>query len=247
LPAFLNRRVLYSSTSLVLGALVALSVALLLRRGHSAAEGQGGGGEITHFVVILAGIGSLLILTPEFIYLKDLFGTRMNTVFKFYYAAWILWALAAAYATTELWPARLDWRGGLRLLALIPLGMGLVYPALATWTKTAHFNPPDGRTLDGIAHMSRGDQEDYRAILWINENLSEGVIAEAVGGSYTGYARISAHTGLPTVLGWEFHEIQWRGTAQAQGSRKQDVQTLYETRTWDEAEAILDRYDIRYV
>ena len=50
------------------------------------------------FVALLIFGGTLLVLFPEFFYLRDQFGWRMNTVFKFYYQAWLLWGIAAAYA-----------------------------------------------------------------------------------------------------------------------------------------------------
>jgi uncharacterized membrane protein len=49
------------------------------------------------------------------------------------------------------------------------------------------------------------------------------------------------------VLGWPGHESQWRGGSTEMGSRENDIRTLYCTRSWDEAKAILDRYLIRYV
>jgi uncharacterized membrane protein len=101
--------------------------------------------------------------------------------------------------------------------------------------------------LDGTAHLARFRGADYKAIQWIRENLEKGVIAEAVGGSYTDYARISAHTGFPTPLGWEFHEVQWRGSAELQGSRGADMRQLYMTPDWAAAEEIIDRYQIAYV
>ena len=58
---------------------------------------------------------------------------------------------------------------------------------------------------------------------------------------------VSTHTGLPTVLGWGGHEIQWRGDAELQGSRQSDIQRLYETTSWPEAAELLDKYDIDYV
>ena len=52
--------------------------------------------ETKAFVLLLVLIGALLVVVPEFVYLRDQFGTRMNTIFKFYYQAWILWSLAGA-------------------------------------------------------------------------------------------------------------------------------------------------------
>ena len=199
------------------------------------------------FVLLLVALGALLVLTPEFVYLKDSFGNRMNTVFKFYFSSWIIWGLAAAYAFTEL--ATLG-RRRVQLLAgllLIPVLLGLFYTLLATWTKTNGFRPQSGMTLDGIRHLSGGRPQDYNAILWMQENLPYGVVAEAVGGSYSEYGRISAHTGFPTVMGWEFHEYQWRGSYDFRGSRSQDIRTLYQTRDWTQARAIADRYGIDYV
>jgi uncharacterized membrane protein len=241
--AILLRRLLTSPTSLALGALLGLCAVILLR--ESSAEASRPSANV--FVVGMTAIGVLLVLGPEFVYLHDLFGTRMNTVFKFYFAAWILLGLAAAYVATELWPRRLTIAGATRLLMLTPLLLGLVYPILATWTKTSGFHRPQGATLDGIAHLEQETPDDYAAIQWIQKHLPTGVLAEAVGGSYTEFARISAHTGLSTVLGWDFHEVQWRNGVEGQGSRRDDIRMLYETREAEEAETIIDRYGIDFV
>jgi uncharacterized membrane protein len=78
------------------------------------------------------------------------------------------------------------------------------------------------------------------------QQLEPGVVAEAVGGQYSEYARISTFTGLSAVLGWPGHEGQWRDAA-LQGSRKDDIQTLYTTPDWVTAQEIIDRYQIRYI
>jgi len=171
----------------------------------------------------------------------------MNTVFKFYFSAWILWGLAAAFACVELWPRRFRFPEVAKALVLVPLGLGLVYPLTATGTKTNGFDPIGGRTLDGSDYLAGQSAADYDAIQWINRSLPEGVVAEAIGGSYSQYARVSTHTGLPTVLGWGGHEVQWRGNADLQGSRQGDIQRLYETTNWDEAADLLDKYGIDYV
>jgi len=218
--------------------------------GSPVSEGEAGEVPVWAFIAILVSVGALLVIGPEFLYLRDLFGTRMNTVFKFYYAAWVLWGIAAAYAVHELRPRAATWGDLARGLLFVPLLLGMFYPVMSTWTRAEGFRPRNGRTLDGIAHLGLSSPQDLAAIRWINENLELGILAEAVearGGSYTDFARISAHTGFPTVLGWEFHEFQWRGTTEIQGSRKDDIRRLYLTRDWEEALAIMDQYGIRYI
>jgi len=131
------------------------------------------------FALILVGVGLLLPLAVEFVYLRDLFGTRLNTVFKFYFQAWVLLALAAAYGTAVV-TDRLRGLGGLawRLaLAALVLG-GLVYPVLAVPNKAGDFgNPP---TLDGMAWLETVHPDDYAAIRWLQANVTGApVILEA--------------------------------------------------------------------
>lgn len=246
LSAAAERRLSSSWTTLLLSLTVAAGLALLAR--PLAKRGRGSGpAEVGPFVVYLVIVGALLVLAPEFVYLRDLFGTRMNTVFKFYYAAWILWGVAAAYAAVELWPREWNLGSALRMAAYLPLLLGLVYPALATYTKANRFAPPSGLTLDGARYLAEHRSADLEAIRWIDQQLPIGVIVEAVGGSYSEYGRVAAHTGMPSLINWGGHEVQWRGTAEPQGSRQADVQRLYETSSWPEAAAILEQYGIDYV
>jgi uncharacterized membrane protein len=245
LQAAMVRRLLALLTPLTLGAGLGLTF-VLFRRWRRRPTGEGFTPSAP-FVLALSAVGLLLILGPEFLYLRDLFGTRMNTVFKFYYAAWVLLGLAAAYVATELWPRQSSWKGALRALALLPLLLSLVYPLLATWTKANGFQPTRGFTLDGTAHLAADRPEDATAIEWIRALLPGGVIAEAPGGSYTEFGRIATHTGLQSVLGWEFHELQWRGSMAPQGTRKEDLRRLYESREPAELASLLDAYAIDYV
>ena len=94
--------------------------------------------------------------------------------------------------------------------------------------------------------MQRNSPDEAAAMAWLRQ-APLGVVAEAVGGSYTTFGRMASHTGQPTVLGWEFHEIQWRGGTKEMGSRKADIERLYCTPSWGEARQILEQYHIRYV
>jgi uncharacterized membrane protein len=113
--------------------------------------------------------------------------------------------------------------------------------------KTGGFKSENGLTLDGIAYMENSRPGEYAAIQWINDNLNHGVILEAVGGSYSGYGRISTHTGLPTLLGWTYHEYQWRGDFSVQGSRESDVAEIYTTDVTETAQDLINKYGIDYV
>ncbi|MHC1784481.1 MAG: DUF2298 domain-containing protein [Anaerolineaceae bacterium] len=198
------------------------------------------------FVLILILLGAGLTLLPEFFYLRDQFGWRMNTIFKFYYQTWILWSLAGAYATARIWKTAnspLRWLGC--VLCLLLVIVGLAYPVFGARTKTNDFNPGEF-TLDGNAYMMRYAPGEVAAIEFLR-TAPMGVVSEAIGGSYTSFARVSSHSGQPTVLGWPGHESQWRGGSKEMGSREADIELLYRTADWSEALAILNRYQIRYV
>lgn len=199
------------------------------------------------FTLLLLIIGSLLVIGPEFIYLRDQFGTRMNTVFKFYYQAWLLWSLAAAFGTAILLQSL---RGVWDVLHRLGLGlllvMALTYPVLGIFDRTNNFKPVPGWTLDGAAYLQNNAPDEAAALAFLSR-APDGIIAEAVGGSYTQYARVATHTGLPNVLGWPGHESQWRGGMAEVGSRPKDIETLYTTPNWNIAEAIIQKYNIKYI
>ncbi|MCS6993363.1 MAG: DUF2298 domain-containing protein [Anaerolineales bacterium] len=201
------------------------------------------------FVWMLIVFGGVLVLAPEFVYLRDNFGTRMNTIFKFYYQAWALWSVAAAFgAIVLLREARGIWLGlSGGILAGVFL-VGLTYPLLSLPNKTNSFNVsnPEKRTLDSAAYLMDYSPDDYMAIQYM-KTLPLGVVAEAVGGSYSEYARVATHTGHPNVLNWPGHQGQWRGGYKEQGTRGEDVALLYTTTDWETARSILTRYNIRYV
>lgn len=197
------------------------------------------------FALLLILFGAMLVIVPEFAYIRDFFGYRINTIFKFYYQAWLLWGLAAAYGTAVLLSELKGIWGVTHYFSLVVvLVVGLTYTLFGVWDRANGFSPNNGFVVDGALTVLSG--EDSAGAEWLR-NAPLGVLAEAVGGSYTAYGRISAHSGQPTVLGWTFHESQWRGGEVEKGSREFDIERLYTTSDWNEALLIIQKYDIHYV
>ena len=201
------------------------------------------------FIFLLIALGSLLILGPDFLYLRDNFGYRINTIFKFYYQAWIMLSIVAAYGTAVLLKNLRGVSNALfSITFVIILIIGLTYPVLGFPNKANNFKPGFGFTLDDFDRVQRENPDEAAAILWLR-SAPDGVIAEATGNPYSSVGRISIYSGLPTILGWGNHEGQWHGSdfGGILAQRTNDIETLYATPDWTETQTILDRYNVRYV
>ncbi len=204
------------------------------------------------FAVLMIGLALLLTLTVEFAYLRDLFGTRMNTVFKLYYQAWILLALASAYGLGRLVmsEAAVLFKVPAVGFAALLIAAGLIYPVAATPNKANAFKSEP--TLDGLAFMRQNQPADVAAIEWIRANVNPAaVVVESSGGSYSteGAGRVSMSTGNPTLLGWDFHEMQWRGDAYGElvAGRPEALDQIYRLAPAEELTALLDRWNAKFV
>jgi uncharacterized membrane protein len=136
----------------------------------------------------------------------------------------------------------LGWRGIWAGAASVVLIAGFVYPLLATYNRTNSFDLPRG--LNGLDRMN-GD--DVAAIRCLEGVGGRPVIAEALGGDYSAGGRISASTGLPSILQWPGHQLQWRGTSEPTAGRPEDLELLYTAGTDEEARSVVDKYGVRYV
>ena len=104
------------------------------------------------------------------------------------------------------------------------------------------------KTLDGNAYLRREHPGDFAAIEWLREHVdAPTVVLEATGNPYSYFARFSANTGLPTVLGWANHEGLWRGHDRAVFARRDDIARIYNGTTLAEVAPLLARYDVRYI
>lgn len=248
--SFLNR-VKYPGTWLTLGLLLAfVGGYLAIPRNNGSARSTDGRSWVlqpgTQFILLLVLLGCGLTLVPEYLYLIDQFGWRMNTIFKFYFQAWIVWGLASAVGSAIILKyATRAWKMSYGVIFLLVLLIGLAYPGFAIPSTTNSFKPAKW-TLDGTDFFNRYEPEEAAAIAWLSE-APYGNVVEAVGGQYSGYARVSKFSGLPTVLGWPGHESQWRGGYEEMGSRGSDIETLYMTNRWEDALSVIQKYDIRYI
>ena len=210
----------------------------------------------------LMAIATMLVMGAELYRVIDIFGNRMNTVFKLHYEAWILLAIAggvAAWYVTSRFDRRvLQGRVGVAAwcaLLLAMFGISAYYPMAAMASRAAD---GEGLGLDGQAHVQRTAPAEHEAIAWVRANLPrDAVVVEAAevpcndasGGcsDWTDAGRIASSTGRPTILGWEQHESQWRANDSAIVGRRADVRTIYETQDIAEASALLSKYGADYV
>ena len=199
-----------------------------------------------------------LLLGAELFHIVDSFGgawRRMNTVFKFYFQAWLLLGIVASFALYSLSNIKIPNAkmslvfAPLRLCAFafisLLLAASFYYTAGALLDRSAV--PAEGRTLDGLAFLKDSAPGEYAAIRWLRDEAEPGRIIEAVGDDYTDYGRISAATGQAAVLGWRGHEIQWRGSHEAFAGREEAIAAIYSGADPVEARRLLELYGVRYV
>lgn len=214
-------------------------------------EGQEPSRESSQFASLMIFMALALTLSVEFIYLRDSFGVRMNTVFKFYYQAWVLMGCASAYAIYWILNEGKRMFGNasrivFSLSAVLLIVASLVYPLMAGFSRVNGFEGLPN--LDGTSVLAQNNPDDWAAINWLQQN-AEGtpVILEAPGKSYNYEGRISAFTGFPTVLGWALHEAQWRGNYDEQAKREPDIATIYSTKDAGEALDLLHKWGVDYL
>ncbi len=206
-------------------------------------------------VLVAMATAFLLILGSELLFITDLFSSRLNTVFKLSYQAWLLLGVSGAYS---LWWLGREWQIGESASARLPRAVwgataalviagAMLYPIGATLSRTEGFSKAD-RSLDGLRYVKASQRDDYDAVLWLNQRAGQAErLVEAVDGQYSAAARISAWTGIPTVLGWLGHEQQWGRSRELLGLRQTDVERAYITDSLSEALIILRKYEVTYV
>jgi len=203
------------------------------------------------FSLFLVALGLAIIAGCEFVYFRDAYGDRlqrMNTIFKFYHQAWPLLAIGAAVVSERRW--REAGSGRRTWLFRVPVAaaclLALFYPVEAAAQRIRQH---EGRwTLESHSALVRRNRGDAAAIDWLRQRPGANlVLLEATGDPYSEFARISSHTGIPTVLGWGNHESLWRENDPEIAVRANAIRTFFGTQDAPTAYAILRKYRVTHV
>jgi uncharacterized membrane protein len=93
--------------------------------------------------------------------------------------------------------------------------------------------------------------QDYRAIQWMLENVQGSpVVVEANSRNlYRWYSRFTIYTGLPGVVGWEWHQQQQRALNPPEWVTKRilDIDQFYTTVDTEYTKQFLNLYQVKYI
>lgn len=216
------------------------------------------------FVLFLIGTGMMLTLTVEIIHAVGDIG-RMNTVFKFYLHGWTFLSLCAAASLGWLLRPMTRWFSPWQIvwqIALIFLiGAAALYPLLGSFAKINDRMAADApHSLDGLEYMKYATHheegaeldlaEDYNAIRWMQDNIQGSpVIIEANQVEYHLGTRFTINTGLPGVIGWNWHQRQQRTIVPHDWiyERVDGTHDFYNTEDAAWAYDFLQRFDVSYI
>jgi uncharacterized membrane protein len=129
---------------------------------------------------------------------------------------------------------------------------GTFFPTLAYYQATNHYaNRVD---LNGESWYADAFPAEYPAMVFLrnytaNRADRRGIVLEASGMNYSWGDRVSTYTGLPTIVGWPFHELQWRGNIPELEIWENwlDMDRIYQTTDPAKALALLKKHNVRYV
>ena len=205
------------------------------------------------FAVLMGLCAIGLVLIPELVYVRDIYengNARANTMFKLTYQAYIMFGMTMIYAIFRL--LVIGKNKILKVLAFIGLFLfvwtcGYFGNSVHSWFGTV-WKPSQYKGLNATAFLETDFPEDVNGIRWLKENISDApVVLEANGDSYSEYERVSAMTGLPTIMGWYVHEWLWRGDLADLNAKIEEIKEIYTSTDETRVKELLDEYNVSYI
>ena len=205
------------------------------------------------FAVLLGLCAIGLVLIPELVYVRDIYengNARANTMFKLTYQAYIMFGMTMIYAIFRL--LIIGKNKILKVLAFIGLFLfvwtcGYFGNSVHSWFGTV-WKPSQYKGLNATAFLETDFPEDVNGIRWLKENISDApVVLEANGDSYSEYERVSAMTGLPTIMGWYVHEWLWRGDLADLNAKIEEIKEIYTSTDETRVKELLEEYNVSYI
>lgn len=205
------------------------------------------------FGVVLGLCAMGLVLIPELVYVRDIYengNARANTMFKLTYQAYIMFGILMGYAICRMLAISRSMLVKLSTAACLFFLIwtcGYFGKSVDSWFGNV-FDRAGYQGLDATRFLSSDFPQDASAIHWLKENVDGvPVVLEANGDSYTGYERVSAMTGLPTVLGWYVHEWLWRNDVGDLNEKSGDVETIYTSADETLVRTLVRLYEVEYI
>ncbi|HAJ74536.1 MAG TPA: hypothetical protein DCM49_07070 [Lachnospiraceae bacterium] len=235
---------------------------ILVKEGRSSGRGPAGivfDHELPDMFAFLLGCcGAGLVMIPELVYVRDIYEEyypRANTMFKLTYQAFIMFGIMTGYVLIRNMcegTRKNIWRvpriiSQSVLLFLLLLTFGYFPYSVSEWYGDIK-NASGYLGQDALAYLEEQYPQDASALRWLDGN-TEGnpVILEADGDSYSVNCRVSAMTGLPTVMGWYVHEWLWRGDVDSLNQRRLDISAVYTSDDPEEVMSLLKKYGVEYI
>jgi uncharacterized membrane protein len=205
---------------------------------------------VLHLLLALLAAAAIILAVPETVFVRDLYGetfARANTMFKLSYQLYVILPVAA-FAGGTIALVALKGRPG-RTLALALWAFFCLSPL--GFVPLVHGKGflealENGSHLDGLRFLKPGDRAAVDFLDAHRPAPGEAML-EATGDSYSYAARLSAATGIPTVLGWFDHEWLWRKDIEVWKPRADAIEAFYKGGDAAARRAFLAQYRIRYV
>jgi uncharacterized membrane protein len=209
----------------------------------------------TQIAIIFFVVGLSLIVVTEFVYLKDLFHyqnppyARANTVFKLWYSAWQMLAIAATvlvFAGLKALKSKRNRSVGVCVVIII-----LVILSWGTVSGINSLKNPQPKTINGLKYLELAEKDKLNALDWAAKNISnQPTVLQNFGEAYTTQSWFSSYSGLPTILGWRTHELTWRYSDKAWApitARTEIIKSIYEAQSITDLQQTVRKNKINYI